>query len=101
MRKISLLVMIVSTALAAFIAGRWSTFNTTVKAVSEGTPQIELRPIAGDTSLTVYYPGLNKLFVYQSPFVGLPTWNCSYSIQLSSPGGKIERQQCPSPEQRF
>jgi hypothetical protein len=32
--------------------------------------------------------------VYQNPFVGLPTWPCSYSIQLSEPGGKVERQPC-------
>jgi hypothetical protein len=81
-------------ALAAFTVGRWSSANTSVKADSAGNPQIEVRPIGGDSSLTVYYPGLNKLFVYQNPFVGLPTWPCSYSIQLSEPGGKVERQPC-------
>ena len=55
----------------------------------------KIRPVGGDSSLTVFYPGINKLFVYQNPFVGLPTWNCAYSIQLSTPGGKVERQACP------
>jgi hypothetical protein len=81
-------------ALAAFAVARWSISHTTVKADSIETPQIEVRPIGGDTSLTVYYPSLNKLFVYQNPFVGRPTWSCSYSIQLSTPGGSIERKPC-------
>jgi hypothetical protein len=41
----------------------------------------------------VYYPSLKKLFVYQ-PFAGPPTWNCAYSIQLSAPGGTVERKAC-------
>ena len=86
----------IAAALAAFVAGRWSAPARTVLADSGGTPQIEVRPIGGDTSLTVFYPGLNKLFVYQNPFIGLPTWACSYSIQLSTPGGKVERQPCPT-----
>src|SRR5947199_207883 len=92
MRNIRLSLTLIAIALAAFIAGRWGTFSRTVRADSAGTPQIEVRPIGGDTSLTVFYPGLNKLFVYQTPFVGLPSWSCSYSIQLSTPGGKVHRQ---------
>jgi hypothetical protein len=80
--------------LAAFAMGKWSNSNSTVRADSAGNPQIEVRPIGGDSSLTVYYPGLNRLFVYQNPFVGLPTWPCAYSIQLSEPGGKVERKPC-------
>lgn len=94
MRRITLFLMLVGTALSGFIAGRWSGSNLEVKAQSAETPQIEIRPVGGDSSLSVYYPSVNKLFVYQNPFVGLPTWNCSYSIQLSTPGGKIERQPC-------
>lgn len=80
--------------LAAFVIGRWSTSPTMVKADSAEAPQIEVRPIGGDSSLTVFYPSLNKLFVYKNPFVGLPTWSCSFSVQLSTPGGTIERQPC-------
>ena len=99
MKKLNLRLMVIAVALAAFLAGRWSSFNTGVRADSGAAPQIEVRPIGGDSSLTVYYPNLNKLFVYQNPFVGLPKWNCSYSIQLSTPGGQIERQPCSNPRQ--
>ena len=101
MRKSTFVLMLVAMGIASFLAGRGSTLNRSVLADSAGTPQIEVRPIGGDTSLTVFYPGMNKLFVYQNPFVGLPTWGCSYSIQLSTPGGKVERQPCPNPGQQF
>ena len=92
---------LMAVVLAAFLAGRWSAGNRAVKADSAGNPQIEVRPIGGDSSLTVFYPNLNKLFIYQNPFVGLPSWQCAYSIQLSTPGGQIERQPCPNQSRRF
>ena len=101
MRKTTLFLMFIAVGAGSFLAGRWGALTRSVLADSGGTPQIEIRPVAGDSSLTVFYPGMNKLFVYQNPFVGLPTWNCAYSIQLSTPGGKIERQPCPSPGQQF
>jgi hypothetical protein len=96
MGKTSFLLMIIGTALTAFTAGRWSGINRSVKADSGDNPYIQVQSIRGDTSLTVYYPSLNKLFVYQTPFVGLPTWRCAYSVQLSTPGGKVNRQSCPN-----
>lgn len=101
MRKTTFCLMLIALGTGSFLAGRWSVLTPSVFAQSAGTPQIEIRPVGGDSSLTVFYPGMNKLFVYQNPFVGLPTWNCAYSIQLSTPGGKIERQPCPSPGQLF
>ncbi len=85
----------------AFFAGCFSHPMTTVKADSIESPSIQVQTVRGDTGLTVYYPELKKLYVYQTPFVGLPAWSCSYSIQLSTPGGSIERQACPSPGQAF
>lgn len=86
--------------LAAFLAGRWSEAGNAVKADSVGSPLIQVQSIRGDSSLTVYYPDINKVFVYQTPFVGLPKWGCSYSIQLSStPGGPVDREPCPNPGQ--
>jgi hypothetical protein len=99
MRKQNAAVLFFSIALMAFLAGRWSIGNQEVRANSDPNPQIEVRPIGGDTSLTVFYPGLNKLFVYQNPFVGMPTWQCSYAIQLSTPGGPVERKPCSTRKQ--
>src|SRR3954452_2578740 len=101
MRKTTSCLMFIAVGAGSFLAGRWSASTRGVLAESAGTPQIEIRPVGGDSSLTVFYPGINKLFVYQNPFVGLPTWGCSYSIQLITPGGKVERQPCPSPAQQF
>ncbi len=95
------ILLILAVVLAAFTAGRWSTSNTKVKADSIESPVISVQAIRGDSSLTLYYPSLNKLFVYQSPFVGMPTWGCTYSVQLSTAGGKIERQPCPNAGQQF
>ena len=100
MRK-SLLVSFCAVALLAYWAGCLSHPSTTVKADSIESPSIQVQTVRGDTGLTVYYPSLKKFYIYQTPFVGLPTWNCSYSIQLGTPGGTIERQTCPSPGQAF
>jgi hypothetical protein len=93
MGKPNTFLLVLCAALAAFIAGKW-TGDTTVKADSSDTPQILVRPVSGDSSLIVYYPKANQFFVYQNPFVGLPNWGCSYSIQLSTPGGNVTRQPC-------
>jgi hypothetical protein len=98
MQRTTLLALI-AVAVAAFLAGHGS-LPGRVKADEGESPSIAVQSVRGDTSLTVYYPSQKKLFVYQTPFVGAPTWNCSYSIQLSTPGGSIERQQCPGAGQQ-
>lgn len=100
MQKTKLL-FVATITLAAFTVGRWSSPATKVRADSAANPVIQVQPIRGDSSLTVYYPGINKLFVYQNPFVGSSTWNCSYSVQLSEPGGSISRQPCPNAGQQL
>lgn len=58
------------------------------------TPQVEVRALAASDSMVVYYPDQQMVYVYTQPFVGLPDSYCSYKFKLSSPGGKITRQQC-------
>lgn len=88
------LLVLTTVALAAFIGGRWSQSSNTVRADSGDNAQIDVREISGGSSLVVFYPSLKKAYIYQNPFVGLPTWPCAYSIQLSTPGGSIVRQPC-------
>ena len=88
--------ILVLTSVLSFLAGRWSRPGTSVHADSGSAAQIEVRDINGGSSLVVFYPNLNKVFVYATPFVGLPTWQCAYSFQLSTPGGSINRQPCPA-----
>jgi hypothetical protein len=94
MGKPNTFLLILCAALASFIAGKWTGGVSVVKADSPDTPQILVRPVSGDSSLIVYYPKMNQFFVYQNPFVGLPSWGCAYSIQLSTPGGNVQRQPC-------
>ncbi len=89
--NVLLLVLIV---VVAFFGGRWTRSGGSVKADSGEIPQVEVREVTGSSSLVVYYPSSKKIFVYQNPFVGLPKWSCAYSVQLSTPGGVIERQPC-------
>lgn len=80
-------------AVLAFGIGRWAGAYGIVRADSGDSPQVDVRQIDGGSSLVVYYPSLKKMFVYQ-PFAGQPVWPCAYSIQLSAPGGTVERQAC-------
>lgn len=64
-----------------------------MRADSGENPVIDVRQIAGNSSLVVYYPSLKSFFIYQ-PFAGMPTWGCAYSIQLSTPGGTVDREPC-------
>ncbi|WP_321474087.1 hypothetical protein [uncultured Paludibaculum sp.] len=81
-------------AAAGFEAGRLAAPASRVRADDE-MPQVDVRPVGAGTNLVVYYPTLKKMFFYQ-PFVGQPTWGCQYAIQLSTPGGTVERSQCGS-----
>ena len=100
-KEIRLILTLAITALIAFLTGRWGISSRVVRADSTGSSFIQVQTVKGDSSLTVYYPDLNKLFVYQTPFVGAPTWGCAYSIQLSTPGGDIFRRPCANPGQKF
>jgi hypothetical protein len=100
MRKTQSFLVLLALFLTAFFAGRWSSSSIPVHADSRGgAPQIQVQTVRGDSSLTVFYPDQNKLYIYQSPFVGLPNWSCSYSVQLSTPGGQIQRLPCNDPSQ--
>ncbi|MBV8073165.1 MAG: hypothetical protein JO270_24915 [Acidobacteriaceae bacterium] len=87
---------VVLAVLLAFLAGRWSGSDAHVRAAGGDPPQIEVRDINGGTSLVIFYPTEKKVYVYQTPFVGLPNWPCAYSFTLGAPGAPINRQPCPS-----
>ncbi len=91
--KNNILLMMLGVSILAFGIGHWAGSYGVVKADSGDSPQVDVRQIGGDSSLVVYYPSVKKMFVYQ-PFAGPPTWPCAYSIQLSAPGGTVERQAC-------
>lgn len=80
---------------AGFVAGRLTT-GPTVKAAQDHV-QVDIRTVAAESALVAQYPDQKKVYVYLSPMVGAPTIYCSYSFTLSSPGGRITREQCPAP----
>ena len=95
-RNVRFAFVVILISVLSFVAGRSSLLNTKVRADSGGAAQIEVRDISVGSSLVVFYPNINKVFVYANPFVGAPTWPCAYSFQLSTPGGTINRQPCPA-----
>lgn len=78
----------------AFMLGRLAGGGPTVHAQGGGSPQVEVRDLGPSSTLVVYYPSQNTVYIYTQPFVGLPDSNCAYKFRLSTPGGKITREQC-------
>jgi hypothetical protein len=79
---------------AGFLLGHWFGSTKVVRADSAAAAQVEVRDINGNSSLILSYPSLKTIYVYQTPFVGLPTWSCAYWFQLGDPGAPITRQPC-------
>ncbi|MGA7414374.1 MAG: hypothetical protein WBW33_28145 [Bryobacteraceae bacterium] len=70
MPKINTSLAAIALALAAFTVGSWNGSTTAVNAQSNGSSQVDVRPVDGQSSLIVYYPDLKKVFAYQNPFIG-------------------------------
>jgi hypothetical protein len=63
-------------------------------AAQSPVPQVAVRELGPSSSLVVYYPEQNTVYIYSTPFVELPDSNCAYKFHLSTPGGKVTRQPC-------
>jgi hypothetical protein len=46
--------------------------------------------------MTVHYPGQNKIYVYQAPFLNGPAVQCTYVFTLGAPGEPVTREVCGS-----
>jgi hypothetical protein len=46
-------------------------------------------------SLTIYSPANHTLYVYPRAGTGNSHISCQYSLRIDSPGGPIDRQNCP------
>lgn len=77
----------------AFAAGWWLGGGRSVHAQAS-VPQVDVRQVGPGNSLLVFYPEQQMVYVYTQPFVGLPDSYCSYRFKLTTPGGKITREQC-------
>ena len=83
----------IALVLLAFMLG-WLAGGGAAVHAQGAAPQVEVRELGPSSTLVVYYPDRNTVYIYNQPFVGLPDSNCAYKFRLSTPGGKITREQC-------
>jgi hypothetical protein len=57
--------------------------------------EFQLTGAGPQAMLTVYNPGNRTLYVYQRIGEGGSNISCSYKFTVSSPGGPIQRSNCP------
>ena len=61
---------------------------------SDETPQIRIEEASAGAIMSVHYPGQNKVYVYQSPFLNGPAVPCTYVFTLGAPGAPVRREIC-------
>jgi hypothetical protein len=77
--------------------GFWLGSARTVKAAgynSGGDLQFQLAGVNEHSSLLVYQPESNTVYVYQGATTGNSSLQCSFMFQLDRPGGAIRRVNC-------
>ena len=78
--------------------GFWLGSALTVKAAgygSSGDLQFQLAGVSDHSSLLLYSPGSQTVYVYQGATTGNSELQCSFKFQLDRPGGVIHRVNCP------
>jgi hypothetical protein len=98
MEKLSLWVRNGFALVGMLALGYWLGAGGTVKASSSATAgdiEFQLGTVSEHSSLLVYQPGTKTVYVYQGATTGNSNLQCSFKYQLSTPGGAIQRTQCP------
>jgi hypothetical protein len=81
---------------AGWQASQWHTRrNQPVYAQSDANLRYQFQNLTGQSSLTLYYPDSQTLYVYPSVAVGNNFLSCAFSFKLGKPGEPIHRDQCP------
>lgn len=80
----------------ALAIGWWARPGSRVQAQSSNV-SFQMQNVNGGTSLAVYYPNGQLIYVYPGAAVGYSKINCAYEFRLSGPGGAIEREPCKPP----
>jgi len=55
----------------------------------------QLTSVSENNALLVYQPETKSVYVYRAATVGNATVQCSFRFVLTSPGGAIQRENCP------
>jgi hypothetical protein len=81
----------------AMAIGCWLGGGGHVKAASSsnGDFVFQLSGVSETSSLLVYQPETKSVYVYRGATTGSSTVNCSYKFVMSTPGGAIQRVNCP------
>jgi hypothetical protein len=74
--------------------GYWIGNGSTVKAATSDV-EFQLTGVSEGSSLLVYQPGTKTVYVYRGATVGSSNVQCSFKYLLGTPGGAIERVNCP------
>jgi hypothetical protein len=84
-------------ALAALSIGWWAHSSRPVQAQAAGPAMLsyEFNSIGPGTSLSLYNPADNSIYIYPSVTSGNSRTHCSLRFRLGAPGGPIERETCP------
>lgn len=80
----------------AMAIGWWAHSAPRVEAQSSN-PVFQIQNLSGGTSLALYYPGDQIIYVYPNATVGYSKINCAYEFRLSRQGGTVQREQCKPP----
>jgi hypothetical protein len=77
--------------------GYWLGSEGRVKAASSSNGEVvfQLSGVSDASSLLVYRPETKSVYVYRGATTGNSTVNCSYKFVMSTPGGAIQRVNCP------
>ena len=81
-------------AAAALSIGWWAHSTHPVQAQSRGPLSFDFSNIGPSTSLSVYNPADNTIYVYPIS-VSNARINCSFRVRLNNLGGPIDRENCP------
>jgi hypothetical protein len=71
--------------------------KSTVYAANQTDLQFQLSTVSQSSSLLVYQPDTQTIYVYQGATTGNSLVQCSFKFQLNKPGGAIQRVPCPVP----
>jgi len=81
----------------AVALGVWLGSGGHVKAASSsgGDLVFQLAGVSEASSLLVYQPETKSIYVYKGATLGNSTLQCSYKFVVNTPGGAIQRVNCP------
>jgi hypothetical protein len=77
-----------------FALGYWLAAGRTVQASGDDV-QFSLQGMNESSSLLVYQPTTQTVYVYRGVMVGNSSLQCNFKFQMTRPGGVIHRDNCP------